>query len=167
MASNDVVKGSRHGAIMANDIHLDDGRSATSPASGWGDRAATVSHTHPRWRSFHSDRNSTHHRAWIVAAGANPGTEVTGGEVKWTWRSFCALYHGDDHQSIWQSKLEALVLQFLCDNLIICLQQKCCPIIHLCFFIATIPNRSLDPIQNWSLSSSKFTGRHSSVCSSD
>jgi hypothetical protein len=132
MASNDVVKGSRCGAITANDVHLDDGRSATS-ASGWGDRAATMSHTHPWWRSFHSDRNSAHQRARVVAAGANPGAEVTGGEVQWTWRSFRALYHGDHHQSTWQSKLEALVLQFLRGNLIICLQQKCCSIIYLCF----------------------------------
>jgi hypothetical protein len=31
-----VVKGSRRGAIAVNDIHLGDGRSATSPTSGYG-----------------------------------------------------------------------------------------------------------------------------------
>jgi hypothetical protein len=55
------------------------------------------------------------------SAGANPSARVTGGEVHCICWSFSVLYHGDHHQSIWQSKLEALVLQFLCGNLLICL----------------------------------------------
>jgi hypothetical protein len=34
-AGNDVVKGSWHGAIIVNGVHPGDGRSATSPTSGW------------------------------------------------------------------------------------------------------------------------------------
>jgi hypothetical protein len=34
MAGNDMVKGSWRGTITASDVHLDDGRSTTSPASG-------------------------------------------------------------------------------------------------------------------------------------
>jgi hypothetical protein len=51
-ASNNVVKGSRRGAIATNGVPLGDGRSATSPASGYVDWAEQCSDFIPGARSF-------------------------------------------------------------------------------------------------------------------
>ena len=47
-----MVKGSRRGAIATNDVHLGDGRSATSPASGYGVWAEECPNFIPGARSF-------------------------------------------------------------------------------------------------------------------
>jgi hypothetical protein len=51
-----VVKGSRRGAIAANDVHLGDGRSATSPASGYVVWAEQCLDFIPGARSFTQSR---------------------------------------------------------------------------------------------------------------
>jgi hypothetical protein len=58
MAGNNMVKGSQLGTIAANGVHLGNGRSATSPTSGYGNRAATVPRPHPRRRSFHISQSA-------------------------------------------------------------------------------------------------------------
>jgi hypothetical protein len=55
-AGNNMVKGSRHGAIAANGVHLGDGRSATSPTSGYGVWAEQCLDFIPGARSFTQSR---------------------------------------------------------------------------------------------------------------
>jgi hypothetical protein len=59
--------------------------------------------------------------AWITAAGTNPGAQLTGGEVLWTWDISSTLYHWILIQSAWQTTLQSLVLKFSCEYLLICL----------------------------------------------
>jgi hypothetical protein len=83
-ARNDVVEGSWRGAITTTGVHLGDGRSATSPASGYDVWATTVPRPHPRrdlltWSGYpHVTRHEWERRR-------ESGRGFTGGDVHCTW----------------------------------------------------------------------------------
>jgi hypothetical protein len=52
-AQDDVIKQPKMWCDRVNGSSRSNGRTATSPASGYGDKAVTVPQTHPRRRSFH------------------------------------------------------------------------------------------------------------------
>jgi hypothetical protein len=87
-----VVKGSRRGAIAVNGVHPGDGRSATSPASGW----ATAQ---PQCSEFiHGEIFSPGVviRALLGAnrsTSANPSAWVTSGEIRCIYNLGQLLYH--------------------------------------------------------------------------
>jgi hypothetical protein len=62
-----VVNWSRRGAVTANDIHLDDGRSATSPAQVDGRQSGHSAPISSAPRSFHPGSLSTRYWSRIVA----------------------------------------------------------------------------------------------------
>ena len=72
----------RRGTTEENDGSLDDDRAATS-SSKWAQRQGGHSAPNSSTVKIFSPSSVIHlSKARIVAAGANPGTEVTGGEVK-------------------------------------------------------------------------------------
>jgi hypothetical protein len=81
MASSDVVKWSRRGMITANDVHHDDGRSATSPAQVDGRQSGHSASSSSTARSFHQGLLSVHYRResrrWRESE-----RKVTGGEIR-------------------------------------------------------------------------------------
>jgi hypothetical protein len=132
-ADNHVVKGSWRGTITANDVHLDDGRSATLPASGWGDRAKQCPKFIPGEDLFtrsHYQR-VTGRESWRRRESERAGHQRRG--VMHLKIFFSLLYHQNAIQSTWQSRSKALVLQFLCGHVIIQLYQICWSTIHLQF----------------------------------
>jgi hypothetical protein len=91
-AGNDVVKGSRRGAIMVNGVHLGDNRSATSSASGWATERPQCS------EFIHGETFSPGVviRALLGpnrSADANPSARVTGGEIHCICHLVQLLYH--------------------------------------------------------------------------
>jgi hypothetical protein len=59
------------------------------------------------------------------------GREIIDGDGGWTCDLIQSLYHGDHHQSVWQSKFQGPDLKFFCDNLFILLWQSCWSTIQL------------------------------------
>jgi hypothetical protein len=87
-----VVKGSRRAAIVVNGVHPDDGRLATSPASGWVTEQPQCS------EFIHGEIFSLGVviRALLGAnrsASANPSARVTGGEIRCICNLAQLLYH--------------------------------------------------------------------------
>jgi hypothetical protein len=85
MAHDDIVRQSKAWHDRVNGGSRGDDRAATSPASGYGVRAATMPRLHPLRKNF---------LPWVIiraplgtndSAGVNPGARVTGGEVRCTW----------------------------------------------------------------------------------
>jgi hypothetical protein len=93
VASSDVVKGSRRGAITTNDLYLDDDRLATSPAQVLG---ATE---RPQCSEFIRDEifllSSIIHssEARIATAGANPGVGSPAARfiAPWIFFRYCTI----------------------------------------------------------------------------
>jgi hypothetical protein len=82
-ASNDVVKGSLHGAIAVNSVHLGDGRSATSPSSGydaWADKCSELIHS----EDFSTADRNPHRRGHGSWRRRESERGVTSGEMQWT-----------------------------------------------------------------------------------
>jgi hypothetical protein len=73
--------------------------------------------------------------ARITAAGADHGAGSPAARFTESVIFFRSLYHGNFLQCAWQSKLEGFVLQFSCDNPLICLYQSCSSInqLQLCY----------------------------------
>jgi hypothetical protein len=127
---DDVVKQPKAWRDWMNDGSHGDGRTATLPASGYGEQSGDKVRAHPSAKIFYPESLSPRHQARItvparIQAQGSPAVRYTALDLV----QYCTIE--TIHQSAWQSELEGLILKLLCSNSPILLQQSCWSIIQL------------------------------------
>jgi hypothetical protein len=127
---DDVVKQLKAWRDRVNGGNHGDGRTATSPTSGYGKQSGDRVRAHPNAMIFYPKSLFARHRARIVAptriqAWGSPAARYTAPDLV----QYCSIE--TIHQSVWQSELDGLILKLLCSNSTIPLQQSYWSIIQL------------------------------------